>query len=78
MMRFLLRVRRALPLAVTAASLAGFVQLHLLHPPRAEAQSFCANGRCTSATVCQYRAGESCAFMDARTCVTYRCSQNES
>ena len=53
MMGLALPVHRAFPLAVTLASLAGFVQLHLLHPARAEAQSsFCANGRCTSATVC--------------------------
>lgn len=45
------------------------------HPtrPASVQESECANGRCAGATMCTYRAGESCAFLDPHTCVTYRC-----
>lgn len=47
-----------------------------MHPPRsvqAQEQPQCSNGRCDGATLCAYHAGESCAFLDRHTCVTYRC-----
>lgn len=61
---------------LTACCLAAFFLMDTLRPPPAKAMAeTCSNGRCDGATVCTYRAGESCAFSDPRTCITYRCQQ---
>lgn len=53
--------------------LCAFAVLQPFHPAQAQDPPPCSNGRCEGATLCTFRAGESCAFTDPRTCVTYRC-----
>jgi hypothetical protein len=60
---------------LTLCCLGGVAWMHALRPTPAEAQVGCSNGRCDGATLCGYRPGESCAFLDSRTCVTYRCKE---
>ena len=57
---------------LTAGCLCLLAWMHPIRQAQAE-ESECANGRCAGATACTYRAGESCAFLDPHTCVTYRC-----
>lgn len=60
--------------ALTLACIGGFAwSVSAPAPAAATESSPCANGRCEGATLCMYQPGESCAFTDRRTCVTYRC-----
>lgn len=64
---------------LTVCCLAGLAWTFALRPSPVEGQlTGCANGRCDGATLCVYRANESCAFLDYRTCVTYRCKNNDT
>lgn len=63
---------------LTACCVSAFFLGDALRPDSARAMAeTCSNGRCDGATLCTFRAGESCAFSDPRTCVTYRCQTTQ-
>lgn len=67
-------IRTLFPRAVlTAGCLCALAWMRPIRPAQAQEQPPCVNGRCDGATLCVYHAGESCAFLDQHTCVTYRC-----